>query len=78
MDNIEKLEKWMLKLKKVIDDMPQGIECHVSYSSILAYDLGKMEEHINNDDLNGYGINDGSDLCSIRTHSRFIPYSEGT
>ena len=75
---LKKAAKWLKRMKRIIDAMPDGIEVHLGYGYISMYRQGTLENHMKSQKKNGWGIDD--DLCmgSEATTNRLIPYSEAT
>lgn len=71
-------ERWLKRFKKLSDDIPDGMEAIVGYSSVSLYERGRLRAHLGSSE-NGYGIpDDGTEIESITINPAIIPYSEGT
>lgn len=71
------VKRWITRLKRTLNAIPEGVEIHVGYGTIDIHKEGRMSEHLGSAN-DGSGINDGSEIDSIITSPNIIPYSEGT
>lgn len=74
----KEIENWIRRMEACYKAIPKGCEAHVSYTSVTLYKKGKLQEHMLDDRVNGYGISDDSEIAIAITGENLIPYSECT
>lgn len=74
----KQIDNWIRRMEACYKAIPPGLEAHVGYNSVHLYEAGRYAEHMLNQQENGYGINDDSEVGTAFTGGRLIPYGEGS